>query len=76
MMHSMGYVLEDSEKLHKLIQVEVEDKFLQGKYELKELNEHGQHFTTYFTLRGKNDHVGEKFNCHVGCVAWHTAKSR
>ena len=23
-----------------------------------------------FILNGKRDHAGEKFNCHVGCVAW------
>ena len=37
---------------------------------LQILNENGQHFTVHFLLKGKRDHINEKFNCHVGCVAW------
>ena len=33
-------------------------------------NSFGQHFTVNFTLNGKRDRAKEKFNCHVGCVAW------
>ena len=70
MMRTMGYIIEDANELYQLIQTEVENKFLFGGYKLKSLNEHGQHFTVNFTLNGKRDHAKEKFNCHVGCVAW------
>lgn len=70
MMRSMGYIIEDSEEIYSLIQTRVEENFLCGKYKLKILNENGQHFTVNFILNGKRDHLGENFNCHVGCVAW------
>ena len=52
------------------IQLEVENKFLLGDYKLQTLKNHGQHFTVNFTLNGKRDRAKERFNCHVGCVAW------
>lgn len=70
MMRSMGYLVEDARELYHLIQSEVKNKFLSGDYKLQVLNNHGQHFTVNFTLNGKRDHAKEKFNCHVGCVAW------
>lgn len=70
MMRTMGYIAEDYEELYKIIEMEVGNKFLMGNYKLKTLNENGQHFSINFTLDGKRDHVKEKFNCHVGCVAW------
>ena len=69
-MRTMGYIVEDANELYQLIQSEVETKFLFGDYKLKELNINGQHFTVNFILNGTRDHNGEKFNCHVGCVAW------
>lgn len=70
MMRTMGYIVEDANELYRLIQLEVENKFLSGDYKLKALNINGQHFTINFILNGKRDHAKEKFNCHVGCVAW------
>ena len=70
MMRTMGYIVEDANELYQLIQSEVETKFLSGDYKLKELNINGQHFTVNFILNGTRDHNDEKFNCHVGCVAW------
>lgn len=70
MMRSMGYTIDDCNELHDLIQTEVEKKFLNGEYILQKLNENGQHFTIQTELIGKRDHVGEVFNCHIGCVAW------
>lgn len=70
MMRTMGYTMEDSNDVYQLIQSEAENKFLSGDYKLKTLNTNGQHFTLNFLLNGKRDHMGEKFNCHVGCVAW------
>ncbi|MGN0819194.1 MAG: hypothetical protein ACI4M6_02205 [Christensenellaceae bacterium] len=66
----MGYTVEDSQELYNLIEAEVEEKFLLGNYVLKELNKNGQRFTVNMILEGKREHTGEKFNCHVGCVAW------
>ena len=70
MMRSMGYTIEDCDELHELTQTEVEKNFLAGDYKLQVLNENGQRFTTFIKLIGKRDHVGQTFNCHVGCVAW------
>ena len=56
--------------MYALIENEVENRFLVGKYHLKKLNENGQHFTVNISVQGKRDHEKEKFNCHVGCVAW------
>jgi hypothetical protein len=70
MMKTMGYLPEDFDEIYELIKLKVEDKFLSGDYQLKELNINGQHSTINFTLKGKKDHSGEKFHCHVGCVAW------
>lgn len=70
MMHTMGYVVEDSSELYDFLKKEIESKFLAGKYILKELNEHGQHFMVKIILEGKRDHVKETFDCHVGCIAW------
>lgn len=44
MMHSMGYVYEDSMMLYGMLQSEIENKFRVGDYRLKELDIHGQHF--------------------------------
>jgi len=70
MMRTMGYVAEDCNEVYKLIRSEVAKKFLLGDYKLNVLNTHGQHFEICFKLKGKRDHYGEEFNCHVGCVAW------
>ena len=70
MMRTMGYIAEDSQELYNVIQTKIGHKFLAGDYFLKELNEHGQHFTVNIILDGKRDHLNEKFNCRVGCVAW------
>lgn len=69
-MHTMGYTFEDSQEIYDIIKMEVENKYLSGNYMLQILNENGQHFTVHFLLKGKRDHINEKFNCHVGCVAW------
>lgn len=70
MMHAMGYTIEDSQEIYNIIEREVENRFLSGNYLLKVLNEHGQHFSVNIILNGKRDHMYEKFNCHIGCVAW------
>ena len=70
MMRTMGYLPEDYNEIYDTIENEVENKFLSGDYKVKALNINGQHFTINFILNGKRDHAKEKFNCHVGCVAW------
>lgn len=70
MMKTMGYLAEDCKEVFDLIKRSVEEKFILGNYKLNILNSHGQHFMVNLTMQGKRDHVGEKFNCHVGCVAW------
>ena len=70
MMRTMGYIPEDYNEVYKIIETVVKNKFLSGEYKLQALNNHGQHFSIKLLLNGKRDHVKEKFNCHVGCVAW------
>ena len=74
MMKSMGYELKDAEEIYYIIEKNVKSEFLGGNYKLKELNINGQHFQINFRLYGKNNHIGELFNCHVGCVAWPNGK--
>ena len=74
MMRTMGYVPDDYNEVYKLIENEVKNKFLLGDYKLKALNTNGQHFTINIVLQGKRDHASEKFNCHIGCVAWPLGK--
>ena len=70
MMRSMGYTIEDCNELYDLIKMEVAKSFLAGNYKLQLFNEAGQRFTVFIKLNGKRDHVGEVFNCHIGCIAW------
>lgn len=70
MMRTMGYVAEDSNEVYQFIKLAVENKFLAGDYNLQILNKNGQHFSINLILNGKRDHEKEKFNCHIGCVAW------
>ncbi len=74
MMKTMGYISEDSVELYVQLQQIVKEKFTNGNYSLGLLNLNGQHFAIKFILQGKRDHVGEKFNCHIGCVAYPTGK--
>ena len=70
MMHSMGYTIADFAEVYDKVKAATEKKFLSGQYFLKELNANGQHFTINMILDGKRNHAGERFACHVGCVAW------
>ena len=70
MMHSMGYTIADFAEIYKKIKAAAEKEFLSGRYVLKMLDEHGQRFTVNMILDGKDGHAGERFACHVGCVAW------
>lgn len=70
MMKTMGYLPEDSNEIYELIRLQVENNFLSGNYKLKTLNINGQHFAINFIINGKRDHITERFNCHIGCVAW------
>lgn len=69
MMKSMGYYPEDWLEIYNLIHAEAKKEFEKGNYLLKYLNQYGQHFQINITLLGKNDHLGEIFTCHIGCVA-------
>ena len=69
-MRTMGYLPEDNQEIYSFIEKQVKNNFLAGKYILKNLSESGQHFTINMVLNGKRDHANEKFNCHIGCVAW------
>lgn len=70
MMHQMGYYVEDSQELHTHINNIVLQSYRMGKYELNYLNDKGQHAEIKLTLKGKRDHIGEFFACHVGCVIY------
>lgn len=70
MMHTMGYTAKDSREIYNFIEKAVKTKFMLGEYELKDLNENGQHFRIYVELPGKDQVEGKKYMCHVGCVAW------
>ena len=70
MMRSMGYTIDDCNELYVLIKMEVEKSFFAGNYKLQLFNEAGQRFTVFIKLKGKRDHIGEVFNCHIGCIAW------
>ena len=74
MMRSMGYVYEDSMMLYGMLQSEIENKFRVGDYRLKGLDIHGQHFEIAMRLYGKRDHTNDRFNCHIGCIAWPRGK--
>lgn len=74
MMRSMGYNKENANELYKKISQEISRGFLNNQYQLKTLNENGQHIQINFVLDGKNEHSHEKFNCHTGCVVWPEGK--
>ena len=70
MMKSMGYNVEDALEVYNLIAQNVKNLFLDNKYELKTLNENGQHFQIGFYVYGKGDYIGKVYKCHTGCVVW------
>ena len=70
MMRSMGYSDNNAEYLYDLLSRTVKYEFLNGNYKLKKLNKNGQHFEINFKLSGIKDHIGEEFDCHIGCIAW------
>ena len=70
MMRTMGYNIDNAEYVYGLLCDVIEKEFKKCNYKLGVLDIHGQHFAIYFVLDGINDHAGEKFNCHVVCVAW------
>lgn len=74
MMRTMGYNIYNAEYVYGLLCDVIEKEFMKGNYKLGVLDIHGQHFAIDFVLDGINDHAEEKFNCHVGCVAWPYAK--
>ena len=74
MMKSMGYDIEDGLEIYNLIAQNVKNLFLDNKYELKSLNENGQHFQISFNIYGKCNCVGKIYRCHTGCVAWANGK--
>ncbi len=74
MMRTMGYTEKEADNLYLFLYQTVEKEFLAGRYLLKNLDIHGQHFSIKVKLKGVNDHTGETFNCHVGCVAWPNGK--
>ena len=70
MMSSMGYKARAALYIYSLLSNIVKHEFLDGNYELKKLDIHGQHFEINFKLPGIKDHIGEEFDCHIGCIAW------
>lgn len=74
MMRSMGYTIQDWKEIYDLISYEVKINFVKNKYILRVLNVYGQHFQVNFILYGKNDHHGEEFQCHSGCIAYPNGK--
>lgn len=74
MMKTMGYRIQDSKDVYGLIFESVKTNFKNGNYKLGILDIHGQHFSINTILYGKRDHIGEVFNCHIGCVAWPNGK--
>lgn len=74
MMRSMGYNKENANELYEKISQEISQGFLNNRYQLKTLNQHGQHIQINFILDGKNDHSHEQFYCHTGCVVWPDGK--
>lgn len=74
MMKSMGFALEDWREIYDFVSQNIKTCFLNNLYQLKNLDIFGQHFQINFKLKGKNDHYGEYFNCHSGCVAYPNGK--
>lgn len=74
MMKTMGYLIQDSDDMYNLIFESVKTNFKNGNYKPGALNVNGQHFAINLSIYGKRDHIGQVFNCHVGCVAWPNGK--
>lgn len=70
MMKGIGYYAKDALKLYDYIYKVIENAYNDGEYILGALNQHGQHAQINFTIKGQNDHTGELFRCHAGCVFW------
>jgi len=68
------YTIQDWKEIFDLISYEVKTNFVKNNYILRVLNVYGQHFQVNFVLHGKNDHHGEEFQCHSGCVAYPNGK--
>lgn len=74
MMRSMGYRIEDYNEIYNLISQNIRNEFLNNKYILGTLNNHGQHFEIRYTILGKLDKMNKKYLCHTGCVAYPNGK--
>ena len=70
MMRSMGFIIDDSDELYKIIETETKKQYLSGNYVLKNLNENGQHFKINITLKGKREYLGESYKCHIGTIMY------
>ena len=57
-----------------LIFQNVRNEFLNNKYILGTLNNHGQHFEIRYSILGKLDKMNKKYLCHTGCIAYPNGK--
>lgn len=74
LMKSMGYIIEDAEEVYDTISECAKREFSVGKYELKDLDEHGQRVSITVEVIGKRDKIGRVYRFVSGWMAYPNGK--
>lgn len=74
LMKSMGYIIEDSQEVYDIIAECAQREFLNGKYELGDLDEHGQRVSIMVELMGKREKSGRAYRFISGWMAYPNGK--
>ncbi len=70
LMESMGYNIEDSDYIYKLISYNARNKFMMGDYELGSLSATGQKINIVVELNGKGTKSEHKYKFKTGWTAY------
>lgn len=74
LMKSMGYIIEDADEVYHTISECAKKEFLEGKYELRDLDEHGQRVSITVEMIGKRDKNGRVYRFISGWMAYPNGK--
>lgn len=74
LMRNMGYIIEDAQEVYDIIAEYAKREFLKGKYELGELNKHGQKVSITVELKGKRDKYERTYRFISGWMAYPNGK--
>jgi hypothetical protein len=73
-MKSMGYIIEDADEVYHTISECAKKEFSEGKYELRDLDEHGQRVSITVEMIGKRDKNGRVYRFTSSWMAYPNGK--